>query len=1134
MAKKKKAAAKKTVETLNHADDKRTNIPTAELQSVMEHADKSPIRVAYDRRNRDLDPQLVWRGKDEQDWSDLVVHAPPLYIQEKVHPKVLIDDLLKQTKQAESEGKPLKQLDLFADFNGLPDDARSTEFYQHEAHWTNRMILGDSLQVMASLAEREGLRGKVQCIYIDPPYGIKFNSNFQWSTTSRTVEDGKVDHVTREPEQVKAFRDTWQDGIHSYLTYLRDRLTVVRDLLHESGTVFVQIGDENVHRIRTVMDEVFGQYNAGPVILVKKKGSQKGGSIESVNDYILPYYKNAAASKYRQLYEGFQDESEISRDFSQSRGEGRSDVSLAALAQRDEVGSLYKVRPLLVQERYPRRKLFTSENITAGGRRKNQSHLLEYEGKSFDPGLAKGNCWKHTAVSDGSEYHGMGRLAMADRLYVGDKQVRYVRYFDDFGMQPISNWWDGFGGAKNPQYVVQTSEGVVERCLLMATDPGDLVLDPTCGSGTIAYVAEQWGRRWITIDTSRVALALARARIMGARFPYYLLADSREGQLKEAEVTRSAPSDAVTLGHVRQGFVNRRVSHITSAVIANNSEIDVIWDRFQETLEPLRERLNGELGRVKGKKGQEPWEEWEIPREAGELWVPDAVAAHAQIMALKEELRTTLEVLDSLELSEHADKVKSLIVSQAKKPLETLNGLVKAKYTFDNLPDEPREPWPKEARKLHAEWWKQRIARQQEIDASIAAKADFEYLYDKPYEDKSKVRVAGPFTVESVSPHRVLGVDENDELIDPQGSGKGEEGSGKGDGDDFVRMILENLKTAGVQQAHKEDRITFTSLTPWPGDLICAEGRYVEGDTASPQSSDSEEEGATGGTEKRAGILIGPEFGTVSKEDLAAAAREAGDAGFDVLISCAFNYESHASEFSKRGRLPILKARMNADLHMADDLKNTGKGNLFVIFGEPDIGIYEGGSSKLKDEVKLTNERIPEVEAELADIASTIKQLKADLKKAGKDEDAKEKLTREVEACDLQKGNLTRELNRCREFVQLAPRIPAGEYVVKIFGVDVFHPSTGEVRSDGAEGIACWFIDTSYNEESFFVRHAYFLGANDPYKALKTTLKAEINAQAWDSLHSDTSRPFTKPRGGRIAVKVINHLGDEVMKVFRV
>src|SRR5690242_7827778 len=295
-------ASKKTVETLTHDEARRKNIPTAEYQAVLNQEQENPVRVAYERRNRDLDPQLVWRGKDEQDWSDLVVHAPPLYIQEKVHPKVLIDDLLRQTR----EGQPTDgQLDLFADFNGIPEGADRTEFYQHDQNWSNRMILGDSLQVMASLAEREGLRGKVQCIYIDPPYGIKFNSNFQWSTTSRDVKDGNAGHITREPEQVKAFRDTWRDGIHSYLTYLRDRLTAARDLLTDSGSIFIQIGDENVHRVRALMDEVFGETNfAAQIAFIKTSAvsspEARTNVIGDLFDYALWYAKDLSRIKYRQ------------------------------------------------------------------------------------------------------------------------------------------------------------------------------------------------------------------------------------------------------------------------------------------------------------------------------------------------------------------------------------------------------------------------------------------------------------------------------------------------------------------------------------------------------------------------------------------------------------------------------------------------------------------------------------------------------------------------------------------------------------------------------------------------------------------------------------------------------------------
>ena len=953
MATKKTQKPGKSIEQITHTEAKRKNIPTVEHQSVMQHHEQAPVKVAYPRTNRqwlgelcalhdagkaspefqqrlnrDLDPQLIWRGKDQQDWSDLVVNAPPLYIQEKVKPKVLIDDLRRQTEERREAAAPRQDsLDLFGDFNGLPEGADRTEFYQHEGHWQNRMILGDSLQVMASLTEREGLRGKVQCIYFDPPYGIKFNSNFQWSTTNRDVKDGNADHITREPEQVKAFRDTWRDGIHSYLTYLRDRLMVARDLLTESGSIFVQIGDENVHRVRAVMDEVFGDENFISLIAFKKTVYQATDYLPNIYDYIIWFARNKSTAKVRQLLQ----EREETNSFDMIEDE-------KGLRRATEVDR--KSAPKL---------LLRASDMTSKGASEVGSQPFKFRDKEFSP--KSGNHWKtHVA--------GMKKLEAANRLIGIGKTLCFRKMAADYPVTSYSNVWSDTVQstfASENIYVVQTYSKVVARCLLMASDPGDLVLDPTCGSGTTAYVAEQWGRRWITIDTSRVALALARARIMGARYPFYLLADSREGQLKEAEITRSAPSSQSTYDNIAHGFVYERVPHITLKSIANNAEIDVIWDKFQTVMEPLREALNQTLGK--------PWQEWEIPREA------DA-------------------------------------------------------------------KWSAEAKKLHADWWQQRIARQKEIDASIAAKAEFEYLYDKPYEDKKRVRVAGPFTVESLSPHRVLGVDEEDNLIDHVAETQAEYGQ------DFASLILANLRTAGVQQAHKADKIEFTSLEPWPGDLICAEGRYLEN-----------------GQVKRAGILVGPEFGTVTRADLVDAAREAGDANFDVLIACAFNYDAPASEFSKLGRINVLKARMNADLHMAEDLKNTGKGNLFVIFGEPDVDVLDT------------------------------------------------------------QGRSIRRYDGKRDVID----VPAdGQLVVKINGVDVFHPSTGEVRSDGAEGIACWFLDTDYNEESFFVRHAYFLGANDPYKALKTTL------------NRDPSRPFPKPSAGRFAVEVINHLGDEVMKVFKV
>jgi adenine-specific DNA-methyltransferase len=931
MAKPKKNAADKVVAHFAHEGDKRKNIPTAEMQSLHQDPANGPKELRYPR-NPDLDPQLVWRGKDQQDWSDLVVPTPPLYIQEKVHPKALIDDLLRRSKERQAEADGLFG-DLFQDFDGLPKDADKTEFYQHDANWANRMILGDSLQVMASLAEREGLRGKVQCIYFDPPYGIKFNSNFQWSTTSSKVTDGKADHITREPEQVKAFRDTWRDGIHSYMTYLRDRLTVARDLLTESGSIFVQIGDENVHRVKALMDEVFGDSNSVALIAFKKTsgaGSISGGTdvIPQIFDYVIWYSKSQISVKYRQLYR--------QKVFGEAGASQYQWIEKATFVRR-RMTAEEKERELLAGER-----IFGSDNLTSASGVDKTRYPITFEGKTHTP---------HPAVWKTSE-EGMQRLLKSRRIIRPAANLSYVRYIDDFPAIPLANFWDDTASSfmADKVYVVQTNTKIVERCILMASDVGDLVLDPTCGSGTTATVAEQWGRRWITIDTSRVALALARSRIMGAKYPFYLLADSPEGQLKEAEITRSIPSTQATHYNLRHGFVCERVPHITLKSIANNTEIDVIWDNWQKVLEPLREGLNQSLRKA--------WQEWEIPREA-------------------------------------------------------------------------EASWSAEAKKLHTDWWKSRLGRQQEIDASIAAKAEFEYLYDKPYEDKKKVRVAGPFTVESLTPHRTLTVNEEGDAVDLT-----EKRLGYTAKKNFAELILENLRTAGVQQAHKEDKINFTSLVPWAGTYVCAEGYYQEGDKA-----------------KRVAIFIGPEFGTVQRADLVAAAKEAADAKFDALIACAFSFDAHTTDLTKIGSLQVLKARMNADLHMAADLKSTGKGNLFVIFGEPDIDLLTEADGQIR---------------------------------------------------------------------------------VKIKGVDVFKPQSGKVESSNTDEIACWFIDTDYNEESFFVRHAYFLGANDPYDSLKKTLKAEIDQAAWETLHSDTSRPFPKPKSQRIAVKVINHLGDEVMRIFKV
>lgn len=988
---KKTAPRLKKVEAISHAaTSTRRNIPTAEYQDAAESQEamdpKGPVRLKRQRplangerrpRDTDKDPQIVWkgmklthtpsqldalmerakrgepatieigdaqivwRGKDEQDWSDLVVNAPPLYIQEKIHPKAIIDDLVRQTKErAEAEtDAPTLFGDLFKDFNGLDDPEARTEFYQHSQHWSNRMILGDSLQVMASLAEREHLRGQVQCIYFDPPYGIKFNSNWQVSTQSRDVKDGKSSDISREPEQVKAFRDTWVDGIHSYLTYLRDRLTVARDLLTDSGSIFVQIGDENVHRVRAVMDEVFGEDNIVAQISTQKTGGFSSEHLASNSDFLLWFAKSKNHLKYRALYEDL-DQSLATGHYRWlllPDGTGRSATSLerAGTHQLPANARLYQPTSLTSQGS-------TSTDSKFAFRHKQYSASGDQHWKTTVPGLE--------------------RLGKAMRLHVAENSLRYVRFADDFAVKAMtSSWTDTATGnfTDDKVYIVQTSSKVVQRCISMTTDPGDLVLDPTCGSGTTAYVAEQWGRRWITIDTSRVALALARTRLMSARLPYYHLADSADGRVKEQEVTGKVQPDTPTAGDIRQGFVFERAPHITLKSIANNEEIDGIWEAAQQQLEPLRADLNKAL--------RQSWEEWQIPRDADVAW---------------------------------SDAVK----------------------------------------KNHSYWWEARIEQQRKIDESIKRRADIEYLYDRPYVDPTKVRVTGPFTVESLSPHRVVpsGDAETAEELKAL-AGKRRRTRLTTPPADFTAMVLEHLRTSGVHQVEKRNTIKFDQITGRAtkrGEYVGAEAIYLEG-----------------GQQRRAAILIGPEYGALTRADLLAAAQEAQLARYDIIVACAFAFDAHASELSRLGPLTILKAKMNPDLHMAAELKNTGRGNLFVVFGEPDIDILEEDGDRL---------------------------------------------------------------------------------AVKINGIDVFDPNTGDIRSGDTKSIAAWFIDTDYNEESFFVRHAYFLGANDPYKSLKSSLKAEIDQDAWSTLYRDTSRLFKRPKTGKIAIKVINHFGDEVMKVFRV
>jgi len=890
MPPRKKAPAGPTpVDAIVHGD-KRANLPLADAPEWDNAEVEQPVTLRYPR-DPSLDPQLVWKGKDELDGEDLAVPAPPIYIQEKIDPRVLIEDL--RTTAGADEVEP--ELTLFESFDGL-DELDLVDYYRHDANWSNRMILGDSLQVMASLAERERLRGKVQMIFVDPPYGIRFGSNWQFSISKRTVQDGKHEDASREVEQIKAFRDTWELGIHSYLAYLRDRLVAARDLLAPSGSIFVQIGDENIHLVRSLMDETFGSSNFVSLITYVTTGGTTGGLLPGTADFILWYAADREQVKYRQLY----------RDKAVGgAGAAKYDSIQTADGSRRRMTSSERSGGALPANARP----YRLDTLTSPRIRGSRSGYfpVEIAGRTVLPTSGE---WK-------THREGIKRLMTAGRVEASSNSLNYVRFIDDFAAFPLTGVWGDIGGVQSradPKiYVVQTSTSAVQRCMLMTTDPGDLILDPTCGAGTTAYVAEQWGRRWITVDTSRVALALARQRLMGARYPYYLIADSVDGRKKEEGLTGQQLPPTMTTGDIRQGFVYGRVRHVTLKSIANN---------------------------------------------------PDIVEGMSR----------------------------------------------------------------------------------DEVDEAIRRHAEFEMLYDKPYEDARKVRVTGPFTLESLSPHRSLAFAPSDEptaerdaALDPSA-------------ETFEQMILANLQAAGIQNGRRQERIDLDMVESYAGTHI---------------QSVAIREGAEGGTPSRIGISIGPQYGTVGPSFIKAAAKEAIAAGdIDLLCVLAFAFdptvikddaeysataEGFANVAAERslGKVPVLLVRMNADLVMGEELKKTGAGNLFTVFGEPDIQLTE---------------------------------------------------------------------------------TPDG-LVVEIKGVDVYDPTTGEVRSRDTDRIALWMLDTSYNGESFFVRHCYFTGGNDPYARLKKALKADIAEDAWATLNSTTSRPFPKPDTGRIAIKVINDYGDEVMKV---
>lgn len=804
------------VESYKHTG-KRVRIPTQEESVKLSPRDKRPEKKKY-AYDPSLDPRLEWAGKSEAG-AEFGVSTVPIYVQEKVAPEALIARLKAGTDDS-------SQTLLFGE-TAHEQVGKAVDFYKHEDNWQNRMILGDSLLVMNSLLEKEGLRGQVQTIYIDPPYGIKFGSNWQVSTRKREVKDNKVEDFVRQPEQIKAFRDTWQLGIHSYLSYLRDRLIASRELLTESGSCFVQISEDNVHMIRSLMDEVFGSENFVNQIIFTKTQPLGANFLPVTCDYVIFYAKNISSLKYRQLF--------ITKDV--GKDTGYKFIELPDGSRRTITAEESKDYSLLPEGT----DFFTLGNLASTGVTQSCLYDFEMNGRIFSP---KGKSWK-------TNKSGMLNLIRKNRIYLAGNTPMYVQKFSDFPVKTLSSVWADTRGEMNMEYVVQTSIEVIKRCLLMSTDPGDIVLDPTCGSGTTAYVAEQWGRRWITTDTSRVALALARTRLMTAKYPYYTLKNS----------------DSVSVG-----FEYKTVPHVTLKSVAND--------------------------------------------------------------------------------------------------------------------EQPNQ----------------------------------EILYDHPFENKDIVRVSGPMTVESLSPHRIS---DAQEMISSER---------------FVETVVANLRSTGIQTGQRGARVEFENLDILPsGPEVQAAGEYKT------------DEGL-----KKVAVAIGPEFGSID-DDFILSAIAVAKRFAKLLVVAATSFDASAfSVAEEQDGIRVMRVKINPDLSMGDLLKKTGSGNLFIAFGEPQIDVME------------------------------------------------------------RKDGIT----------------------VEVKGVDVYDPVKSEIRSSGdgdpEHDIAAWFIDTNYSGEAFFVCHAYFLGGNKPYEKLQKALKADIPEEVWEELYSTISRPFPKPKTGKIAIKVINHYGDEVMKVIEI
>jgi len=794
------AKREREVKDFRHEEARRKNNPPAGIAPTYEVRERRTTRYAYDPH---LDPQLVWAGKAEH--TSFEVDVVSLHIHERISSRAILEAIK----------KPEPQFSLFGE-TPLPAD-QQIEFYQHEVGWANRLILGDSLLVMNSLLVKEGMAGKVQMIYMDPPYGIKYASNFQPRIDRRDVKDRDED-LTHEPEQIKAYRDTWKLGIHSYLTYLRDRLLLARELLTESGSIFVQINDENLHLVRCLLDEVFGRENFVSVITFTKApgGLEAVGRISTRTDYLIWYAKDRSKIKYRPIFEKRSMIDAIESGFNMIQLENDTPRPLTSKERRID-------QPLPSDAR-----LCMSIDMTKPG--PGSRYEIEFQGATYNSGR---RWWGTTKES-------MERLIKSGRVITTGKKLRFIKYLQNFPFKALSNLWDGLAGPSNPVYAVQTNPKVIERCILMTTDPGDLVFDPTCGSGTTAYCAEKWGRRWITCDTSRVALAIARQRLMTAKFDYYELRDPERG-----------PAG---------GFIYETVPHITLKSIAQNEEIDEIAAKYQPQIKEALSNLNRALG--------QGWKEWEVPRlRPHPLWPPEVQQAWAFLQEKRQEQRALQEASPNVQ-----------------EALNILNAYLGEKYTLSDLPESvPGEDWPKEAQEAIRRFWELKQAKRREIDESIQRNAPQETLYDRPKVKRGVVRVSGPFTVEAIPVPAVedptqTPIPKFEEEVHTRISDRG---------GNFLTTLLNLLKQQGGILFPGGRKMELQNLRPLNIGMLHAEG-------------ETQRDGKT----LRVAISFGPQHGPVTAFQVQEAIPTARMNAYDVLIFAGFSFDPEAQALIQKAPVP--------------------------------------------------------------------------------------------------------------------------------------------------------------------------------------------------------------------------------------